>query len=128
MTSRTDAQKASSIRKGCYTHDSNKTMLTCIYRYATFDQNILCGSRVMSIFTNCLQMDRRTDGQTGSHSVYSAHLRIVKYRNEPHKRTCRPSLYKKLYTCNSKQEDIFKLLTTMTTNDDDDDGRYLYYI
>ena len=40
---------------------------------ADFDQNIPCGSRVMSIFTNL----PRADGRTDSHRDYSADPRVV---------------------------------------------------
>ena len=84
--------KASSI-KTAVTHTSGKTMLTDMHAYAHFDQNIPCGSRVMSIFT---RIDRRMGG---THSDYSVHMRVVQYHKESHKRTCHPSGYKQLYTC-----------------------------
>ena len=40
-----------------------------------FDQNIPCGSRVISIFTNCKGMHERTD----SHRDNSAHLRLTEF-------------------------------------------------
>ena len=46
-----------------------------LHTYAQFDQNLPCGSIVMSIFTNCL----RTDAQTGSHNDYSAYQQVVQY-------------------------------------------------
>ena len=42
--------KPSSIKKGCYTCQWLDNV--DIHLYAKFEQNIPCGSRVMSIFTN----------------------------------------------------------------------------
>ena len=70
MTGWTDAQQSLVHQKDCYACQwlDNADMHT----YAQFDQNILCGLRVMNSFTNGL-----TDRQTDSHSDYSAHLRDV---------------------------------------------------
>ena len=86
-------------------------MRTCTH----FNQNIPCGSRVMAF---SLTADGWTDGRTDSHSDYGAHMRVGQYRNEPHIRTCRPFLYKNLYTCNMKLEPGYFLII-----DDDDDQR-----
>ena len=44
-----------------------------LYKHAKFDQNIWCGLRVMSIFTNYYW----TDGRIDSHSYYSADPSVV---------------------------------------------------
>ena len=41
-----------------------------IHAYAKFDQNIPCGSRVMSIFPNCYPMNGLINGE---------HLRVVQF-------------------------------------------------
>ena len=54
-----------------------------MYKYAKFDQNISCGLRVISIFTNCY-----TDGQTYSHNEHkctSAGCAISVYSFTAHK-------------------------------------------
>ena len=72
--------KASFIKNGCYACKllDNVDM----HKYAKFDQNIPCGSRVKSIFTNC----QRTDGGTDSHSdsrTANSRKSLLKYENCP---------------------------------------------
>ena len=58
--------KASVIKKGVYAYQWLVNVDTHVY--AKFDQNLPCGSRVVSIFIY----------QTDSHSDYSTHLWVVK--------------------------------------------------
>ena len=66
--------KASSIKKGCcacqwFDHVD-------MYKYAKFDQNIPRGSTIINILHLNIY-----NGQTDSHSDYSAHLWVVQYKS-----------------------------------------------
>ena len=50
-----------------------------MYMCTKCDQNIPCGSRVMSIFTNLPRMDGQMDGGTDSHNDYSADPSVMQY-------------------------------------------------
>ena len=63
--------KASSFKKDCSACQGIDSV--DMHKYAKFDQNIPCGSRVLSILLTA-------NGGTDSHSDYSAHMWIVQLK------------------------------------------------